>query len=191
MPAQVYQAPAPAPIPVYAPVEKKVEIVVEEKKIPDLVEAKVDLVSSLVEEKTRILNSLLNATGTGLPSILPTIAPLPALGAGIPVPAALPIVPVPVIPTITDAALKPFLPSLAPAGVSVLGPLLPGAPVDMSSLAACEGKDSIGFPPSAVLCEGSMRPVILSTAPFMVFVDNHGTSPSKGFSFNYRQQICS
>ena len=169
---------------------KKVEIVaVEEKKVPDLVAAKVNLVQSLIDEKTRILNSLLNATGTGLPSMLPTIAPLPSVGiAG----GALPIIPIPQVPTLTDSALRPFLPQLPTAGLGSLGgALLPGAPIDLTSLSSCQGKDSIGFPPSAILCEDNARPVILSTAPFMVFVDNRGSNPSKGFSFSYRQQICS
>lgn len=198
----VYQpaaAPQPKPAvsyPVYAPVEVKNEITpIVDKKIPDLVEAKVDLVQSLINEKTQILNSLLNSTGTGLPSIIPaaTVLPTAATGlAGVGLPAVLPIVPIPQVPTLTDSALRPFLPSLPTAGLgSFGGSLLPGAPIDLAALASCDGKDSIGFPPGAILCDDNVGPVVLSTAPFMVFVDNRGSSPSKGFSFSYRQQICS
>ena len=182
----VYQSVVPVK-PIYypvAPVEEKKEV------IKTLIEEKVDLVKSalngtllteLVQQKTNIVKGLLNGSLT--PGLLTPV--VPALG-GLPVlPALKPLTP------LTDDSLKAFLPIAGKDLGTLNGPRLRAAPIDISASLACAGKDSIGFPPGAILCAENSRAVQLTTAPFMVFVDNRGSSPGRGFAFNYRQQICS
>jgi len=59
--------------------------------------------------------------------------------------------------------------------------------IDSSKI--CDGKDTIGVPPH-IICADNQRSVVLSTAPFTIFVDTRGDNLSRGFHFSYTQEVC-
>lgn len=55
----------------------------------------------------------------------------------------------------------------------------------------CENSDSIGFLPTEVVCAAvGARPVSINVVPYIVYVDNRGTKPSKGFHYTFAHAPC-
>jgi len=90
----------------------------------------------------------------------------------------------------------PYAVPINPVAAAVPAPVVPVLPLEVTTVPPpkvlnCDSQDIVYFPPSDILCDNSgFKDVTINISPLTIYVDNRGTTPSKGWSFDFSYLVC-